>query len=171
MSVNYIRRAGSGCPGWAAIREASCQATDLSPAYAARSNTGSRMSRSPDPSISGTLPDLRAKASELFLEQMAILVLANHPDRLPPSQVSENIAAIAAMRHHKKLKALISDLRVAVGQFRQNFGVKISREQALSLVAWIQRNAEPSRACYLPAGMLADDLSMYAELKLPPTLG
>ena len=134
----------------------------------AQFDTGSRMHRRPTTSVSDTLRDLRAKATELFLEQMAILVLANHPGRLPPDAVSANVDAFKSMRNRKELKVWVSDLRMAVEQMRLDFGVNISREQALALMAWIERNIQPNQACYLPAGMLAENLSIYAKLNLPP---
>ncbi|MGD0694237.1 MAG: hypothetical protein ABSB82_05230 [Terriglobia bacterium] len=131
-------------------------------------DNGSSMSGRPTPSISGTLQDLRAKATDFFREQMAILVLANHPERLSPQQISENVDAIHSMRSRKELKAWISKLRITVEQMRQKFGVRISREQTFAIMDWIHRTAGPNQACYMPAGMLGDYLTMYAEMKLPP---
>lgn len=110
--------------------------------------------------ISGTLQDLRAKATELFMEQMAIAILANHPARLSPEQISENVDHIKAMKNLKELKALMNNLRMAVEEMRKSFGATISRQQALSEMAWIERTIEPNQACCMPAGMLADDFAI-----------
>jgi hypothetical protein len=99
---------------------------------------------------------------------MAILVLANRPERLSPRQISENLEAFSSIRSHKELRAWITKLRTAVEQLRQRFGVKISPEQTFALMSWIERNISAGQACYMPVGMLADTLAMYAEMKLPP---
>jgi hypothetical protein len=78
--------------------------------------------------ISGTLQDLRAKATELFMEQMAIAILANHPARLSPEQISENVDHIKAMKNLKELKALMNNLRMAVEEMRKSLGATISRQ-------------------------------------------
>ncbi|HEV8043135.1 MAG TPA: hypothetical protein VGP62_29920 [Bryobacteraceae bacterium] len=91
---------------------------------------------------------------------MAIAILANHPARLSPEQISENVDHIKAMKNLKELKALMNNLRMAVEEMRKSFGATISRQQALSEMAWIERTIEPNQACCMPAGMLADDFAI-----------
>lgn len=97
-----------------------------------------------------------------------MLVLANHPGRLSLQDVTANVAEIASIQSRKELKELLANLRKMVEQFRSQYGVRASRSQILALVDWIQRNIDPGQACYLPVGMLSNELSLYSDMKLSP---
>ena len=120
------------------------------------------------PTISGTLKDLRAKAIGLFREQAAILILSNHPDRLSPDQISENLELLNSIRSRKELRAWVSRLTTAVKEMRQQFGITVSSDHIFALLSWIEGHISAGQACYMPLGMLSDIVSFYRDLKLPP---
>ena len=103
-------------------------------------------------SVQGSLKSLRSEAVALFREQNAILVLANHPGRFRPTEVESHNSRIETINSARELKALISQLRLAVSQMRSQFEVRATREQLLQFMVWIDRNCQPGQACYLPLG-------------------
>ena len=111
---------------------------------------------------------LRRLATELFLEQAAIAVLANAPDRLSSDQVADNLNGISSSKSVAELNEFVSRVRKQVAELRNKLGVRASRAQLLSLMGWLERNTKTGQACYMPAGMLSEFLSLYDQLDIPP---
>ena len=118
--------------------------------------------------VRGTLKDLREQAAALFLEQAAISVLANNPDRFSPQQIQENIEALNSIRNRKELRSLVSRLRSSLDGMRSHYGVMVSRERIFAWIQAIQRIIAPGQVCYVPVGLLAKDLTFYSKMAFPP---
>ena len=118
--------------------------------------------------LSASPKALRAIATELFLEQAAIAVLVNSPERLAPDDVNANVKHIDSLKSTRELSDLISKLRHAVAEMRRNFGVRASRSELLGMIGWLERNTKHPQACYMPMGMISELLSHYDSLDFPP---
>ncbi len=114
------------------------------------------------------LKSLRERAAELFKEQAAILILANDPQRLSPDQISANVEHLNTLKTHKELQTIVDSLIDTIANLREVFEVKVSRAQLFSLMDWIQKTAVDTQMCYMPLGMLSEDIGSYSRLGLPP---
>jgi hypothetical protein len=109
----------------------------------------------------------RRMATLLFVEQCAIAILANLPDRLNSYERQEQIEALGE-KTSRELKNLIASLRSNIEAMRLQFGIKLDRDQLLRLMDHIQQTTEPGYACYVPVWKLSEWLSKYDALQLQP---
>jgi hypothetical protein len=109
----------------------------------------------------------RQIAAQLFNEQCAIAILANLPERLNSQERQEQIEALGEMTSGQ-LKDLVTSLRTNIEAMRLQFGIKVDRDELLSLLDHIQQSTKADYACYVPIWKLSEWLSKYDALQLPP---